>query len=154
MPTLSLLDEATDRHENAGTVFTSMLDRAETAATVLVADDDDDVRDLIAFKLQMAGYRVLTADTGTAALSLIETQLPDAVILDVGMPGLDGFGVCYRLQALRATVDIPVIILSARDSSEDISLGYTVGADEYLTKPFHPGELVRRVRWLLLANGG
>lgn len=134
--------------------FGAALANAPTAfaPTILVADDDDDIRDLIAFKMRAAGYHVVTADTGTVALHLVETQLPDAVVLDVGMPGLDGFSICYRLQSLRATVHIPLIIVSSRDSQNDISMGYTIGADDYLTKPFHPDDLVRRVRWLLMAN--
>ncbi|MFI5933982.1 response regulator transcription factor [Actinoplanes sp. NPDC051494] len=120
-----------------------------TAATVLVADDDPDIRDLIGLKLRTAGYTVLSADNGTTALDLAERHLPDIVILDVAMPGLTGFGVCYQLQTLRATVKIPVIILSSLDNDDDITLGYTIGADDYLIKPVVPGDLVQRVQALL-----
>jgi two-component system phosphate regulon response regulator PhoB/two-component system alkaline phosphatase synthesis response regulator PhoP len=120
--------------------------------TILVADDDDTVRDLVAFKLAAAGYRTITADNGSAALNLVHRELPDMVILDVAMPGLDGLSVCYELHSSSATAQIPVLMLSGRGRQVDIDLGLTVGADDYLIKPFSPAELVRRVRWLLLAN--
>lgn len=129
---------------------TAVLD--ERAPTVLVADDDDDIRDLIAFVLENAGYDVITADTGTAALHAVETRLPDAIVLDISMPGMDGYAVCYRLQQLRKIVDIPTIIVSSRSQPTDIELAFTVGADEYLPKPVQPAQLIQRLRWLLSAN--
>jgi two-component system phosphate regulon response regulator PhoB/two-component system alkaline phosphatase synthesis response regulator PhoP len=75
------------------------------------------------------------------------------VILDVSMPGMDGLSVCYELHSSAATAQIPVLMLSGRNRKVDIDLGMTVGADDYLVKPFSPAELVRRVRWLLIANG-
>jgi DNA-binding response OmpR family regulator len=121
--------------------------------TILVADDDEGVRDLVAFKLNAAGYHAITAGDGTSALDLVQRELPDMVILDVAMPGLDGLSVCYELHSSAATAQIPVLMLSGRDRQVDIDLGLTVGADDYLVKPFSPAELIRRVRWLLLANG-
>jgi DNA-binding response OmpR family regulator len=121
--------------------------------TILVADDDDDVRDLVAFKLNAAGYHAITADNGSMALDLVHREQPDMVILDVAMPGLDGLSVCYELHSSAATAQIPVLMLSGRSRRVDIELGLTVGADDYLIKPFSPSELIRRVRWLLLANG-
>ncbi|WP_067499318.1 response regulator transcription factor [Actinoplanes sp. TFC3] len=117
--------------------------------TVLVADDDDDIREIIAFSLRDAGFRVLTAGTGTQALAAVETHLPDAVVLDIAMPELDGFAVCYRLQQLRATIEIPTIVVSSTTSHHDIDLAYTIGADDYLPKPVRPAQLVDRVRSLL-----
>ncbi|GAA2551953.1 hypothetical protein GCM10010435_22670 [Winogradskya consettensis] len=119
------------------------------AATVLVADDDEGIRELIEVKLRTAGYHVLSTDNGSTALDIAETHLPDLVILDVSMPGLTGFDVVYQLQELRATVRIPVIILSSLGGHDDVSLGYTIGADDYLIKPFSPHDLVHRVRSLL-----
>lgn len=133
-------------------VLTPTADNTSLFTTILVADDDDDIRDLIAFKMHTAGYRVLVADNGPSALSIAETELPDAIILDIGMPGLDGFDVCYRLQELRAMVGIPVIIVSARTSKLDLDLGFAIGADDYLTKPFSPADLVQRVRSALMAS--
>jgi len=121
--------------------------------TILVADDDDTVRDLVAFKLAAAGYHAITADNGSTALDLVQSEQPDMVILDVVMPGLDGLSVCYQLHSSADTAQIPVLMLSGRGRQVDIDLGLTVGADDYLIKPFSPAELIRRVRWLLLANG-
>jgi CheY-like chemotaxis protein len=121
--------------------------------TILVADDDEQVRDLIAFKLVTAGYHAITADNGSTALTMVQREQPDMVILDVVMPGMDGLSVCYELHSSAATAQIPVLMLSGRNRQVDIDLGLTVGADDYLIKPFHPAELIRRVRWLLLANG-
>jgi two-component system phosphate regulon response regulator PhoB/two-component system alkaline phosphatase synthesis response regulator PhoP len=121
--------------------------------TILVADDDDEVRDLVAVKLSMAGYHAITADNGSTALHMVQNEQPDMVILDVVMPGMDGLSVCYALHSSAATAQIPVLMLSGRSRQVDIDLGLTVGADDYLVKPFNPAELVRRVRWLLLANG-
>ncbi len=120
--------------------------------TVLVADDDEMVLEVITHKLVAAGYRVITADNGTSALRQIVTEHPDMVILDVSMPGLDGLSLCYELHSSAETAQIPVLMISGHDRQVDIDLGMTVGADDYLVKPFHPAELVRRVRWLLLAN--
>jgi two-component system phosphate regulon response regulator PhoB/two-component system alkaline phosphatase synthesis response regulator PhoP len=121
--------------------------------TILVADDDETVRDLVAFKLGAAGYHAITAEDGSTALDMVHREQPDMVILDVMMPGLDGLSVCYELHSSSATSQIPVLMLSGRDRQVDIDLGLTVGADDYLIKPFSPAELIRRVRWLLLANG-
>jgi DNA-binding response OmpR family regulator len=120
---------------------------------ILVADDDEQVRDLVAFKLAMAGYHTITADNGSTALHMVQNEQPDMVILDVVMPGMDGLSVCYELHSSAATAQIPVLMLSGRSRQVDIDLGLTVGADDYLIKPFNPAELIRRVRWLLLANG-
>ena len=124
-----------------------------TEPTILVVDDDETVRDLVAFKLETAGYHAITAEDGSVALDLVHREQPDMVILDVAMPGLDGLSVCYELHSSSATAQIPVLMLSGRDRQVDIDLGLTVGADDYLIKPFSPAELIRRVRWLLLATG-
>ena len=120
--------------------------------TILVADDDENVLDLVSFKLHTAGYHVITADNGSAALDLVHRDQPDMVILDVAMPGLDGLSVCYQLHSSAATALIPVLMLSGRGRQVDVDLGLTVGADDYLIKPFSPAELIRRVRWLLLSS--
>ena len=120
--------------------------------TILVADDDEAVRDLVTTKLVAAGYRVVTADDGASALRLVVTERPDMIILDVSMPGLDGLSVCYELHSSADTAQIPVLMMSGHGRQVDIDLGMTVGADDYLVKPFSPAELVRRVRWLLLAD--
>jgi CheY-like chemotaxis protein len=117
--------------------------------TVLVADDDHDVRDLIAFRLQSVGYDVVTADNGHEALALTRRLLPDLLVLDVSMPGLDGIEVCYRLHEIPETADIPVIVVGARAQRTDIDLAYAAGADDFLAKPVPATMLLQRIGWLV-----
>ena len=117
--------------------------------TVLIADDDADVRELLAFKLRAAGYRTLEAENGRTALSLAVNERPQLVLLDVSMPGLDGLGFCYELHSSPQTADIPVIIISGRATPSDVLLGHMSGAEDYLVKPFSAAELVRRVERLV-----
>ncbi|MEV6300633.1 response regulator [Actinoplanes sp. NPDC051861] len=139
--------------------MTAMLDLLPPALavpgqpTVLVVDDDENVRDLVSFKLQMAGFGTETAGDGCTALDLISRQRPDLVVLDIAMPGLDGLSVCYRMHADPATAEIPVIMLSGCASETDVDLAFVSGAEEYLAKPVNPADLVRRVRWLLPHRG-
>ncbi|GAA4601836.1 DNA-binding response OmpR family regulator [Actinoplanes octamycinicus] len=117
--------------------------------TVLIADDDEDVRDLVATKLRAAGYRTLTAADGRTAMALAVGERPQLVLLDVHMPGLDGLGFCYELHSSPQTADIPVIFISGRAEPADVDLGRMVGAEDYLAKPIDPAELLRRVERLL-----
>lgn len=110
---------------------------------VLVVDDDAPSLKMTAFLLTEEGYEVFTADNGIDALRLIEEKLPDLVILDVMMPGMDGLQVTQRV---RATMNLPIIILSAKGETADRVVGLDVGADDYLAKPFEPSELLARVR--------
>jgi DNA-binding response OmpR family regulator len=121
------------------------------APVVLIAEDDEDIRDLISWKLEIAGYRTMLAGNGRTTLELVQEHRPDAVVLDVGMPEMSGLTVCERLQDDPATAAIPVLMLSARSRADDIARGYTVGADRYLTKPFSPNDLVAHVHSLLAA---
>jgi two-component system OmpR family response regulator len=116
-------------------------------ATVLVVDDEEYIRDLVSSAMRIAGFDVRNAGDGQAALSAVNEHRPDLVILDVGLPGLDGFEVCRRL---RDDGDgTPVIFLTARDAPEDKVSGFTKGGDDYVTKPFSLEELVARVRAVL-----
>jgi two-component system, OmpR family, response regulator len=115
--------------------------------TVLVVDDDEFIRDLTSSALRIAGFATTTSSTGLDALASIERQRPDLVVLDVGLPGVDGFEVCRRLRA--AGDQTPVVFLTARDADEDKISGFTKGGDDYLTKPFSLEELVARVRAVL-----
>lgn len=110
---------------------------------VLVVDDDPPSLKMIAFLLSEEGYEVVTADNGVDALRLIEQEIPDLVILDVMMPGLDGFEVTKRI---RRSMNLPIIILSAKGETTDRVTGLDLGADDYLAKPFEPAELLARVR--------
>lgn len=114
---------------------------------IYLADDEKNIRDLIAAFLSQEGFTVKTFESGDALLSACNTGLPDLVILDVMMPGTDGLSVCSVLR--KANADLPIIIVSAKDSPYDRVTGLTLGSDDYLIKPFLPLELVARVRALL-----
>ena len=113
---------------------------------VLVVEDDANIADLLDLYLRDAGYRVLLAASGERGLEIFGQQSVALVILDVGLPGMDGFEVCRRLRASSAT---PVLFLTARDGEIDRVLGLELGADDYVTKPFSPREIVARVRAIL-----
>lgn len=115
--------------------------------TIYVADDEKNIRDLIAAFLSQEGFTVQTFENGDALLAASSTKLPDLVILDVMMPGTDGLSVCSMLR--KASAELPIIIVSAKDSPYDRVTGLTLGSDDYLIKPFLPLELVARVRALL-----
>lgn len=112
---------------------------------VLIADDDADLLDILEFSLQREGFEVVSARDGRQALACVATDQPDLAVLDVSMPEVDGFEVCRRL---RLESSIPIIMLTARGEDEDIVLGLELGADDYVTKPYSPRELVARVRAL------
>ena len=116
---------------------------------ILVADDDRDILDLVAFKLGKAGYEVVAVADGVAALAAIEANLPRLAILDVMMPGLSGIDVLRKLRANEATKDLDVILLTARSRDSDIDAGFVTGASDYVIKPFSPRELLHRVNTLL-----
>jgi DNA-binding response OmpR family regulator len=116
---------------------------------VLVADDDDDIRDLVAFRLDRAGYTVLRAGDGQQALDLAKEHVPDLAVLDVMMPKLTGYDVTRELRADAATSRIPVILLTARVQEADVARGFEAGADDYVKKPFSPQELKARVQAVL-----
>lgn len=112
---------------------------------ILVAEDDSDIRGLIAFSLRYVGYEVVEATNGKDAVRQAQQQLPDLVLLDVRMPNLNGYEACELLKADDSTRDIPIIFLSARGQEAEIKYGLELGAEEYILKPFAPDELYRRV---------
>lgn len=119
------------------------------SARVLIADDEVDIRALVEIAVRRAGAEVLASvPDGTAALAAAFRDLPDLVVLDVGMPGVDGLQVCTALRADARTAEVPVLLLSAGASPTDVDRGLAAGADEYLLKPFRVGELSDRVRAL------
>lgn len=115
---------------------------AAVKPTILIVEDDASIRDYLELGFGYEGFRVLHAATGSAALELFTREGPDVVVLDVGLPGLDGFAV---LRAIRERTQTPVLMLTARDGVEDRIAGLKLGADDYLVKPFHFGELAARV---------
>jgi DNA-binding response OmpR family regulator len=117
---------------------------------VLVADDDADLRELIAFTLAQASFLVIKAPDGPAAVRLFTEESPDLVVLDINMPGLSGFQVC---EAIRARSRVPVMMLTVRGEEEDLVRALGLGADDYLNKPFSPRTLVARIRALLRRAG-
>jgi DNA-binding response OmpR family regulator len=116
---------------------------------VLVADDDADIRDLVAFKLEQSGLEVIAVEDGQAALEQARARLPTLAVLDVSMPGLSGIDVCRMLRADAATAGMLIIMLTARVQEHDVEGGFSAGADDYVTKPFSPRELVSRIQALL-----
>ena len=116
---------------------------------ILVAEDDRDIADLIAHYFSRAGWRAHIAASGDEALASARRSPADLVILDVMLPGLSGFEVCRALRADKATASIPIIMLTARAEESDRIIGLEIGADDYVSKPFSPNELVARVRALM-----
>jgi len=120
---------------------------ADEQGTIVVIEDDPNIADLLDLYLRREGFRVVQAANGASGLDAVSREHPRLVVLDVGLPGdLDGLAVC---RALRADSDVPVVMLTARDGEIDRVLGLELGADDYITKPFSPRELVARVRAIL-----
>ncbi len=119
------------------------------SAQILVVEDEPDIAALIAYQLAHAGYRVRTAATGSEAITAIETEPPDLILLDLMLPEISGTEVLRTLRARRETAHTPVIILTARREEQDRIEGFELGADDYISKPFSPKELVLRVRAVL-----
>ncbi|MBN1094135.1 response regulator transcription factor [Blastococcus sp. TML/M2B] len=134
-----------------GTVTGSPQNRTPEAR-LLVVDDEPNIRELLSASLRYAGFEVATAADGQQALALAETFRPDLLVLDVMMPGLDGFGVVRRMrESGRRT---PVLFLTARDAAEDKVSGLTLGGDDYVTKPFSLDEVIARIRAVLRRTTG
>ena len=118
-------------------------------ARILVVEDERDIAALVAYHLTREGYRVRTADSGAEAIEAISHERPDLVILDLMLPGFSGYDILAELRRRAATADVPVIVLTARRDEEDRIKGLELGADDYVTKPFSPKELVLRVAAVL-----
>lgn len=118
---------------------------------ILLVDDDPRLRELVAVALQRAGFDTITASDGQLALTHTARENPDLIVLDIGLPELDGFEVCRRI---RMKSDVPILFLTARDDEIDRILGLEMGADDYVIKPFSPRELVARVRTILKRTHG
>ena len=127
-------------------------DMVDELGTIVVVEDDTNIADLVDMYLRREGFRVIQAGTGEAGLAAIERERPRMAILDVSLPGgIDGLEVCRRVRSHRS---LPVLMLTARDSEVDRVLGLEMGADDYVTKPFSPRELVARVKAILRRSDG
>ena len=117
--------------------------------TILVIEDDGDIQELVQYNLERQGYRVIAAADGETGFKVALTANPDLVLLDIMLPGIDGLSVCRKLRENNDTRHLPIIMLTARGEESDVIVGLELGADDYVTKPFSPKELVARVRAVL-----
>jgi len=122
-------------------------------AKILVAEDERDIRDLIAFTLRFAGFEVVAVANGIEALESAPVEMPDLILMDVRMPRMTGYEACQQLKADVRLQHIPVVFLSAKGQEAEIQTGFAAGADEYLLKPFAPMELTEKVKELLQKYG-
>jgi len=113
---------------------------------VLIVDDDSDIQRLVSYNLSQAGYQVTTANTGRKALESVQKEPPDLIILDLMLPDIDGMEVCRTLRQRISSHPIPIVMLTARGEEIDRVVGFELGADDYVAKPFSPRELVLRVK--------
>jgi len=123
-------------------------------ARILVVEDEPDILDLIRYNLEKSGYRVTPAATGEAALALCREAVPDLVVLDLMLPGLDGLSVARALRRTAGSAKVPIMMVTARGTEADIVAGLNLGADDYMVKPFSPAVLAARVAALLRRGKG
>ena len=126
-----------------------MIKENKNIKRVLVVDDEPDIRELVQHHLEIEGFEVLSAPDGEKGLFLIQNELPDLIILDLMLPGIDGLEVCRKLNNIESTSDIPIIMLTAKGEEIDIIKGLAYGADDYVTKPFSPRVLMARAKAIL-----
>jgi two-component system alkaline phosphatase synthesis response regulator PhoP len=116
---------------------------------VLVVDDEENIRELVRYNLDREGYRVTTVGSGEEALHHVRAHLPDLIILDLMLPGIDGLDVCRELKNDSKTIHIPIVMLTVKGEESDIVIGLELGADDYITKPFSPKVLLARLKAVL-----
>jgi DNA-binding response OmpR family regulator len=117
--------------------------------TILIVEDEPDILEVLEYNLKRESYRVLTAESGTAGLTLARSENPDLVLLDLMLPGMDGLEVCRKIKEDPLTRSIPIVMVTAKGEESDVVLGLGLGADDYVTKPFSPRELVARVKTVM-----
>jgi two-component system alkaline phosphatase synthesis response regulator PhoP len=122
--------------------------------TVLVIDDEEDLIELVRYNLEKEGFHVIGAGDGESGLSKVAGEKPDVIVIDLMLPGMDGLEVCRSLRAENGTSGIPIIMLTAKASESDRIVGLELGADDYVTKPFSPRELIARIKALLRRSSG
>ncbi len=122
--------------------------------TILIVEDDEDILQLIKYNLENAGFDTITASDGLEALNKARRHMPDMILLDLMLPGMDGFEICKELKRGSETARIPILMLTARGEEVDRIVGLELGADDYVVKPFSPREIILRVRAVLRRNKG
>lgn len=122
-------------------------------ARILIAEDEPDIRELVAFTLRFAGHEVVTTNNGEEALHKAQEMIPDLIMMDVRMPRMTGYDACRAMKQIPSLKDIPVVFLSAKGQDAEIQSGLEAGAEEYLLKPFAPDQLVERVKAILSKFG-
>jgi len=122
-------------------------------AKILIAEDERDIRDLVAFTLRFAGFDVVAVENGALAVEAAPLEMPDLILMDVRMPRMTGYEACQHIKADERVRHIPVVFLSAKGQDNEIQAGLDAGASEYLLKPFAPMELAEKVRELLVKYG-
>src|SRR5512146_1427365 len=122
-------------------------------AKIVIAEDEPDIGELVAFMLRFAGYEVLAAANGEEAVQCATREVPDLILMDVRMPRMTGYDACRLMKANPNLRDVPVVFLSAKGQESEIQSGLDAGAEEYLLKPFSPDELTNRVRSILSKFG-
>lgn len=122
-------------------------------ARILIAEDEPDIRELVAFTLRFAGHEVVATANGEEAVQQAEQMIPDIILMDVRMPRMTGYDACRIMKADPILKDIPVVFLSAKGQDSEIQTGMAVGAEDYLLKPFAPDQLTERVKTILAKFG-
>jgi len=122
-------------------------------AKILIAEDEPDIRELVAFTLRFAGHEVVAGANGEEAVQLAAQEMPDLILMDVRMPRMTGYDACRAMKANPYLKDIPVVFLSAKGQDSEIQTGLEAGAEEYLLKPFAPDQLTERVKAILARFG-
>lgn len=122
-------------------------------ARILIAEDEPDIRELVAFTLRFAGHEVTTTMNGEEAYNTAQDMIPDLIMMDVRMPRMTGYDACRAMKQIPALKDIPVVFLSAKGQDSEIQTGIDAGAEDYLLKPFAPDQLVERVKAILSKFG-
>jgi DNA-binding response OmpR family regulator len=120
---------------------------------ILIAEDEPDIRELVAFTLRFSGYEVISASNGEEAVKLATVEVPDLVLMDVRMPRMTGYDACRVMKADPDLRHIPIVFLSAKGQETEVQAGLEAGAEEYLLKPFAPMQLIERVRAILVRFG-
>ena len=120
-----------------------------TPHTILIIEDEEDLREITVFNLKSEGYQVLEAESGEAGLALAQAKSPDLILLDIMLPSMSGLDVCRHLKADKTTQDIPIIMVSAKGEEMDIVIGLELGAEDYIPKPYSPRILMARIRTVL-----